>query len=556
MPPQFQFIDSTAGFTDQDEREFQLTLVRSHVMRESRRKQSKAKKNQEGYPHAETRTTTRKSSASVVPYRSRDTESSSITRIRRKTGSPSSFDIHSVKSLNNLPREEQTGLASSAHRGVYDVDATFLPQNLKIPGYGSQNVFGTFSLLPDSGNLQSQILIHHYATVVLPKSMPVSPTPTWLSCAMSDPAMMAAILILSAGHYAAHHGQAGQGLLDMSRGYAISQINRRMSDKSLAINNETVAAVACLAIQECLNGDMEHCRLHLSGLERIIQLRGDNWTDGLDLIIIRILVWLDICDPLDFCGRNRFRWPTAIISPEVLKSSLPPSANIPPPLLVAAAQQRDLSAQIIGSSLFEAFSDMISLTAFISSLSQSPTAARNLDQAMFGDRAFLIELQLSKFSVGQPPPGSVENWAIRQACRFAGLIYVKLVLRGFPVTLKVNGRLSDHIQSSLLNFDFEYFDINTDRGLGSVLLWCLFSGASASTGRTNFTWFINTLARLCKRMGLERWKAVKEPLMSVVWLESDCDVRCKIIWTDVLEKMLSMEDEGGHTVDRLSSMSL
>jgi hypothetical protein len=67
---------------------------------------------------------------------------------------------------------------------------------------------------------------------------------------MSDPAMMAAILILSAGHYAAHHGQAGQGLLDMSRGYAISQINRRMSDKSLAINNETVAAVACLAIQE------------------------------------------------------------------------------------------------------------------------------------------------------------------------------------------------------------------------------------------------------------------------------------------------------------------
>jgi len=88
------------------------------------------------------------------------------------------------------------------------------------------------------------------ATVVLPRNMPVSPTPEWFSRAVKDPAMLAATLVLSAGHYAAHYGHVGEPLLINCRGYAMNQINKRMSDSVLAINNGTVAAVTCLALHE------------------------------------------------------------------------------------------------------------------------------------------------------------------------------------------------------------------------------------------------------------------------------------------------------------------
>jgi len=43
---------------------------------------------------------------------------------------------------------------------------------------------------------------------------------------------------------------------------------------------------------QCLNGDVEQCKIHLEGLELMIKLRGKDWTAGLDLIILRILIWL------------------------------------------------------------------------------------------------------------------------------------------------------------------------------------------------------------------------------------------------------------------------
>ena len=93
----------------------------------------------------------------------------------------------------------------------------------------------------------------------------------------------------------------------------------------------------------------------------------------------------------------------------------------------------DLAATCLGADLVEAFSDIVYLTVFMTSLSTDSFAAEKMNRAMFGDRVFFIELILSTISVGEV------EWngkCLRQACKFAGLAYIKLVLRNLMVNIK------------------------------------------------------------------------------------------------------------------------
>ena len=197
-----------------------------------------------------------------------------------------------------------------------------------------------------------------------------------------------------------------------------------------------------------------------------------------------------------------------------------------------------LAANILGPDLIEVFSDMISLTVFFACLKHD-NAAR-LEKAMFGDRAFFIELQLSSLATGRPYScdSSTSSHLVRQSCRFACLIYIKLVLRSFPITTIVVGRLAIKLQEAFMDLDLEDLDLDMAKASGRLLVWCLFAGACASTGRLSYGWYVIKLTEICTRLRLWWWIEVKSILTDVVWLESDCDSRCKPVWIDVLENIL------------------
>jgi hypothetical protein len=83
-----------------------------------------------------------------------------------------------------------------------------------------------------------------------------------------------------------------RALLDL-RQNAISSINLSLSDPKQRCDDHTIAAVFCMCTLESLYGDAQTYQIHMSGLARMVGLRGGLDNLALDGLMKRMIVWLD-----------------------------------------------------------------------------------------------------------------------------------------------------------------------------------------------------------------------------------------------------------------------
>lgn len=110
----------------------------------------------------------------------------------------------------------------------------------------------------------------------------------------TDPASLHALMLFSASHYG-HYRASTSHAIDLLklRGMAIRGVNDALADRSRATSDQVIAAVTKLAAYEAIFGDSNIYHTHMTGLLRIVSLRGGLPALGMDGLLERVLLWVD-----------------------------------------------------------------------------------------------------------------------------------------------------------------------------------------------------------------------------------------------------------------------
>ena len=101
-------------------------------------------------------------------------------------------------------------------------------------------------------------------------------------------------MLLAASYYSNMRGPRSHPIdLLQLRGMAISEINGALEEPVRATSDQIIAAVAQMASYEALFGDDAIFNTHMTGLSRMITLRGGLPALGLDGLLERIVLWID-----------------------------------------------------------------------------------------------------------------------------------------------------------------------------------------------------------------------------------------------------------------------
>jgi hypothetical protein len=74
---------------------------------------------------------------------------------------------------------------------------------------------------------------------------------------------------------------------------AITSINDRLSEPDICIDDQTIAAVFCMSILESVYGDTSSYDIHMSGLEKMVRMRGGLESLELGGLLAKMVAWLD-----------------------------------------------------------------------------------------------------------------------------------------------------------------------------------------------------------------------------------------------------------------------
>lgn len=111
---------------------------------------------------------------------------------------------------------------------------------------------------------------------------------------LTDAAPLHAVMLMAASHYSHVRGPRSHTIdLLQLRGMAIREINGALEDPQRATSDQLIAAVAKMASYEALFGDRQIFNTHMTGLLRMVSLRGGLPALGLGGLLERILLWID-----------------------------------------------------------------------------------------------------------------------------------------------------------------------------------------------------------------------------------------------------------------------
>jgi hypothetical protein len=296
----------------------------------------------------------------------------------------------------------------------------------------------------------------------------------------------------------------------------------------------------------------------MSGLEKMIRLRGGVNQLGFDGLLTRLIHWVDAGNatltntPLRFPAFKPAHVRATIdgFSPaHVVCPARSPSTSFlyseepwPNP-----SNSDEVSSNFISQDVIFVF-DEIKRLSEISEV--KPRHCMNEDERRdLSDSLSIIERKSLSFSLTpaskrnqreQSPETDAQD-LISECCSLAALIYVHLSLRGVAISSVVIEQLSARLKSRLELFRDP---VAAWRAAPRILTWVLVTGAVASLGRDERSWFVPQLADLCQAYGLRHWEDLKEWLRSFLFLESGNEARIRKVWEEVEEFMRELEAVG------------
>lgn len=118
----------------------------------------------------------------------------------------------------------------------------------------------------------------------------------WFPMVISEQATLNVVILTAAFHYVSINGQQCKPeVLYKMKQDAITAINRGLQDPALATSDQLIGAVAKMAAYEAgFAGDEAQYHMHMKGLDKMVELRGGLGSLGLNGLLARMLLWIDL----------------------------------------------------------------------------------------------------------------------------------------------------------------------------------------------------------------------------------------------------------------------
>jgi hypothetical protein len=155
-----------------------------------------------------------------------------------------------------------------------------------------------------------------------------------------------------------------------------------------------------------------------------------------------------------------------------------------------------------------------------------------IDPVAFVEDTYQIQYQLTLFS--SAPIIGVAEQCLEEALRMGGLIYMKDLLREYPMAALGTTNLVHRLKDALT-------DILNVEEFAPILLWlCFVAGVSSKRGPDR-TWFTAQLMKLGMKLGLGTWDEARNVMKSVMFVDSFHEEPCRGLWEemDVMKTVFS-----------------
>ncbi|CEL03952.1 hypothetical protein ASPCAL05088 [Aspergillus calidoustus] len=386
--------------------------------------------------------------------------------------------------------------------------------------------------MTDSMNLY----FHHFRIHTIAACYPLDATRMsqwWWQKAITQPALLQALLFLTAGHQATLESSNGvssrviqKSMRDMLhlRGDTLKTLNNIMMDPVRAVAESTTLVVASLVAIEAVDANVEAHEAHMKGLRRLVSLMGG--LDTLDHMTLSKIYQSDVKSAALYNTRPVFpisaRWRS-----EILQDSR----------LFLTHDELDTSKDLaaLGTSFFSAawyptlepsmktfIQVMQRLIAYYEHAQRHPSSVMPTDNDLF----LVMEHQLLSACYATTDPTDI-NEPLRQTL----IVYLNLRVwhfQSFPFMQYMVEALRTALEVPLAHLQAE---------TPELLFWMLVIGSLASQGYKCHRWFVNALSDVVERLGLGEWDAARRVLATYFYTEQVSEKRAEEdLWNELLLK--------------------
>ncbi|KAF6835652.1 hypothetical protein CPLU01_04122 [Colletotrichum plurivorum] len=298
--------------------------------------------------------------------------------------------------------------------------------------------------------------------------------------------------------------ESAQALMHTTQ--ACAMLNLRLSGEE-AVSDLSIALVCMFVVQESLLGDTDKYRMHVHGLDRMIELRGgiQVFADYPDMAqkIYRGDLQFALhtgCQPFYYYDG----WPAEVISDE---SSTHDRTN--GPLLEIFDNAPNATRQFVGD-----------VESFAETLRQAEMGSKVAPHDFQG-MVISVCYRLLRF---QHLEGHLLN--VEQEACFTGLV-------AFASSLLLQFGRQRHLRYDLLSRRLKQslFGVQFDPGFPpSAILWLLVLGGISVFEVEEHVWLLPTILELSQRMGLRDWGSAHVDLLKFPWIDAIHNGKGEALW--------------------------
>ncbi|KAG4444285.1 hypothetical protein IFR05_000260 [Cadophora sp. M221] len=284
---------------------------------------------------------------------------------------------------------------------------------------------------------------------------------------------------------------------------AVKMVKDGMSDPAIATSDAFIGAVVGLTCYHCHTGNHEAWKLHMNGLDQIIQLRGGIHTLDSSKLVRSLMGWSDITGSSVEDVPPRYPLPPFI--PELETLRLCPAISLHQDQILAVWLSR-----------FPNHIDLLNLMSHLQRFNYHiQYEAQHPERKIFNDgdfaTAYLFPLIHRFLSMsGNAIVADEQDMHILQAVRIACLLYTAEIRRLFGI----NG-VAAKLHTQKLKFYLER-STNDWGELAMLRLWCLAMGGMESEGADR-AWFATEVAREGATLGYPMWHDLETQMEEMIW---------------------------------------
>ncbi|RJE27424.1 hypothetical protein PHISCL_00300 [Aspergillus sclerotialis] len=327
----------------------------------------------------------------------------------------------------------------------------------------------------------------------------------------------------------------------------IRAVNKKLSDPRVVLSDETFDTIINLLTSTLVVGLFGEARIHLTGLKRMVELRGGIADDSIrcSSILAGILV-ADVKCASGLMVKPVFplTWDTQPVPSDIQRRIAPLRSSVLNKLGAALFANTLLSFPLL--KILNVVRDLILYTQVNN---EKPTVLSPEDHHFFrllnceAEHQLLSYIYMESEGDHTPPLGPIRNiHPIEAVTRTACICFLNYFMIVSPPSSGLGRALTKHLKNAMSKCALSQLSQLPQENYG-VLAWALFIGAQGSAGQIERPWFVERLSRIAIICGWRNWEKVSSILWEYFYVSNTHGPVWKSIWDEAMDGLVVEEIE-------------